>query len=140
MDLHFERIYNAPRERVWWALTNPDALERWYMKAEGLMPTVGCTFTLHDADAKGWSGWLDCEVLICDEPSVLKYRSIERKDQLVTDVTWTLVSDGDRTRVQLDHTGFNGMNGLIAGTMLRFGWKSLLKSKLAVLIESDTIQ
>jgi uncharacterized protein YndB with AHSA1/START domain len=79
MDLHFERRYNAPRERVWWALTDPDALERWYMKANGLTPNVGCKFTLHDADAKGWSGWLNCEVLVCDQPSVLKYRSTERK-------------------------------------------------------------
>jgi uncharacterized protein YndB with AHSA1/START domain len=137
MDLHFERRYNAPIERVWWALTSPGALERWYMKAEGLTPNVGCTFTLHDADAKGWSGWLDCEVLVCDEPNILKYRSVERKDQLITDVTWTLQSEGSQTRVRLDHTGFHGFNGFIAGSMLRFGWRSLLKTKLAALVESE---
>jgi uncharacterized protein YndB with AHSA1/START domain len=137
MDLHFERVYNASRDRVWWALTDPAALERWYMKADGLQPNVGCKFTLHDPDAKGWSGWLDCEVLVCDEPLLLKYRSTERKDQLVTDVTWTLLDEGARTRVRLDHTGFGGMNGFIAGTMLRFGWRSLLKTKFAALVESN---
>ncbi len=136
MDLHFERIYRASRERVWWALTNEEALKRWYMEADGLHPTVGCKFTLHDGDARGWSGWLDCEVVVVDEPRLLKYRSVERKDHLITDVTWTLSEHIDGTRVRLDHTGFNGMNGFIAGSMLRFGWKSLLKKKFAALVES----
>jgi uncharacterized protein YndB with AHSA1/START domain len=137
MDLHFERTYRASRDRVWWALTDAAALERWYMKADGLKPVVGCRFTLHDADAKGWSGWLDCEVLVADEPNVLKYRSVERKDQLITDVTWTLSDHPNGTHVRLDHTGFRGTNGFIAGTMLRFGWKSLLKKKFAELVEAQ---
>jgi uncharacterized protein YndB with AHSA1/START domain len=137
VDLHFERVYNTSPAKIWWALTDPDALGRWYMKAEGLTTEVGSTFTLHDADAKGWSGWLDCELLVCDEPHVLKYRSTERKDQLVTDVTWTLKPEGTSTRVTLDHTGFTGVNGFVAGTMLRFGWRSLLKTEFAALIESS---
>jgi uncharacterized protein YndB with AHSA1/START domain len=131
MDLHFERVYPATRDRVWHALTDPAMLERWYMQASGLSPEVGCKFTLHDPDAKGWSGWLDCEVLIADSPHRFVYRSTERKDQLVTDVAWTLSDHPDGTRVRLDHTGFAGWNGMIAGTMLRFGWKGLMKKKLA---------
>lgn len=136
MDLHFERIYPAQRERVWWALTDTGALTRWYMEPNGLVAEVGCRFTLHDADAKGWSGWLDCEVLVADRPHRFVYRSTERKDQLVTDVSWTLTDHADGTRVQLDHTGFAGWNGMIAGTMLRFGWKGLLKTELAAEIAS----
>jgi uncharacterized protein YndB with AHSA1/START domain len=136
MDLHFQRIYKASPDRVWWALTDPTALETWYMKAEGLQATKGCTFTLHDADAKGWSGWLDCEVLIATPKQLFKYRSVERKDQLVTDVTWTLTEHADGTHLRLDHTGFHGLNGIIAGSMLRFGWRSLLKSKFAALVET----
>jgi uncharacterized protein YndB with AHSA1/START domain len=135
MDLHFERTYAAPPERVWWALTDGAALQRWYVQAAGLVPHVGCRFTLHDPDAKGWSGWLDCEVLVADRPHRFVYRSIERKDQLVTDVAWTLSACDGGTRVQLDHTGFSGWNGIIAGTMLRFGWKGLLKTKLVEVIE-----
>jgi uncharacterized protein YndB with AHSA1/START domain len=140
MDLHFERVYKTTRDRVWWALTDHDALKRWYMTPTGLVAEVGCKFVLHDPDAKGWSGWLDCEVLIANQPSVLKYRSTERKDQLVTDVTWTLTDHHDGTHVRLDHTGFTGFNGFIAGSMLRFGWRSLLKTKFATLVESKVEQ
>ncbi len=80
------------------------------MEPAGLVAEVGCRFTLHDPAAKGWSGWLDCEVF---------------------DVSWTLSDHPDGTRARLGHTGFQGWSGMIAGTMLRFGWKGLLKTKLA---------
>jgi uncharacterized protein YndB with AHSA1/START domain len=92
---------------------------------------VGCRFTLHDSDAKGWSGWLDCEVLIAEPNKRFVYRSTERKDQLVTTVSWTISDHADGVHVRLDHTGFSGWNGIVAGTMLRFGWKSLLKTMFA---------
>jgi uncharacterized protein YndB with AHSA1/START domain len=131
MDLHFERVYATTPERVWWALTDMAALKRWYMEANGLTPEVGCLFTLHDSDAKGWSGWLDCEVLVAEPSERFVYRSTERKDQLITTVSWTISEHADGVHVKLDHTGFGGWNGMIAGTMLRFGWKSLLKGKFA---------
>jgi uncharacterized protein YndB with AHSA1/START domain len=131
MDLHFERIYPSTPARVWLALTEPDLVRGWYMEPDGLRAEVGCRFTLHDPDAKGWSGWLDCEVLVADEPTRFVYRSTERKDQLVTDVAWAIEPHPDGVRVRLDHTGFSGWNGMIAGTMLRFGWKSLLKGDFA---------
>jgi uncharacterized protein YndB with AHSA1/START domain len=31
-DLYFERTFDAPRERVWRALTDPDAIPRWWGK------------------------------------------------------------------------------------------------------------
>jgi uncharacterized protein YndB with AHSA1/START domain len=136
MDLHFERRYPAPVERVWWAITDPDALARWYMPADGLVAEPGRRFTLHDADAKGWSGWLDCEVLAVEPLRRFAYRSIERRDHLVTDVTWTLTEQADGTLVRLDHTGFTGWNGLVAGTILRFGWRRLLTTELAELLHT----
>jgi len=29
-DLYFERTFDAPRDRVWWAFTDPDAIPRWW--------------------------------------------------------------------------------------------------------------
>jgi uncharacterized protein YndB with AHSA1/START domain len=136
MDLHFERRYPTSVERVWWAITDPDALARWYMPAEGLVAESGCCFTLHDADAKGWSGWLDCEVLAVDPLRQFAYRTVERRDQLVTDVTWTLTAEPEGTLLCLDHTGFDGWNGFVAGTILRFGWRGLLKSDLPNLLNA----
>lgn len=138
MDLHFERHYPHSLERVWWSITDPTALAVWYMPADGLVAEPGCRFTLHDADAKGWSGWLDCEVLAVDPYRRFAYRTTERRDQLVTDVTWTLTEQTSGTLLRLDHTGFNGWNGFVAGTILRFGWRGLLKTELPDLLNSTT--
>lgn len=136
MDLHFQRHYSHGVERVWWAITDPGALAKWYMIADGLTAETGCRFTLHDPDAKGWSGWLDCEVLTAEPHHRFAYRSVERRDQLVTDVAWTLTEQPDGTLLRLDHTGFDGWNGFVAGTILRFGWRGLLKSELPELLDS----
>lgn len=138
MDLHFERRYPHSVERVWWSITDPAALARWYMSADGLVAETGCRFTLHDADAKGWSGWLDCEVLAVDRLRRFAYRTTERRDQLVTDVTWTLTEQPGGTLLRLDHTGFTGWNRFVAGTILRFGWRGLLTTELPGVLDSTT--
>jgi hypothetical protein len=53
---------------------------------------------------------------------------------LLPNVAWTIDDHPYGARVRLDHTGFSGLNGMIAGTMLRFGWKSLLKGKFAQVV------
>jgi RNA:NAD 2'-phosphotransferase (TPT1/KptA family) len=40
------------------------------------------------------------------------------------------------THLVLDHTGFSGWNGFVTGTVLRFGWRSLLRKELAEVVTS----
>jgi uncharacterized protein YndB with AHSA1/START domain len=49
-DLYFERIFDAPRERVWKALTDPDAIPRWWGKH-------GTTTTVVEMDVRPGGRW-----------------------------------------------------------------------------------
>jgi uncharacterized protein YndB with AHSA1/START domain len=130
MNLHFVRDYDAPPAAVWRALTDPALLARWYMEAHDLELTVGSSFRLHDPNAKGWSGELQCTVLEVVNEQRFAYRSLEPKDALTTEVAWTLEPHGTGTRLTLDHTGFTGVKGRLTGLLLRFGWKGLLRDSL----------
>ena len=134
MDLHFVRDYPAPPEVVWLALTEPDLVARWYMQVHDFEPIVGRTFRLHDPNARGWSGELDCTLTVWNPTNEFAYDSLECQDQLATSVRWTLAAIPSGTRITLDHTGFTGARGRLTGLLLRFGWKGLLNKQLATLV------
>lgn len=135
MNLHFVRDYPASPDAVWRALTDPDLVRAWYMEVEGLELRVGAAFVLRDPAARGWSGVLHCQVTEIDPERRFAYRSTEPRDQLVTEVRWTLEPLGGGTRLTLDHTGFTGVRGRMTGVLLRFGWKGLLSKKLPSVID-----
>jgi uncharacterized protein YndB with AHSA1/START domain len=42
--LVIERIYNAPVNRIWRAITDNDDMKHWYFDIEGFMPVIGFEF------------------------------------------------------------------------------------------------
>ncbi len=122
-DIHLEAEYPYPPERVWTALTTPEAIGDWLMETD-FKPVVGHRFQLRDPDARGWRGYVDGEVLEVDPPRKLAYTWVgdERIPQTV--VTFTLTPSGEGTRLTLDHTGFEGLRAYIVGRfLLGRGWR-----------------
>lgn len=99
-SIHCEQLLNHPPTRVWAALTEPELHARWWAAGD-IKPVVGHRFTLDMAE---W-GRQQCEVIEVEPPRRLSYRFAE--GVLDTTVTWTLVPEGDGTRLCLDHTGFD---------------------------------
>jgi uncharacterized protein YndB with AHSA1/START domain len=36
-DVHIERVFNAPRDRVWWAFTDPELVKQWWGRGNKLV-------------------------------------------------------------------------------------------------------
>ncbi len=85
--IELERVYSFPPERVWRALTDPDAIARWLMRND-FRPQVGHKFQFQAQPMPGWDGIIDCEVVELDEPRRLAYTWNSRG--MNTAVTWTL--------------------------------------------------
>ena len=49
-DLYFERTFDAPRERVWRAMTDPDLVPRWWGQ-------LGSTTTVEEMDVRPGGKW-----------------------------------------------------------------------------------
>lgn len=127
MKIRLERHYPHPVESVWAALTDREAIERWWVETD-FEPVVGRAFYFQDTPHGSWDGRVTGEVLAVDAPRSIRFSW--RGDGHETVVTYTLEADDRGTRFLLEHDGFRGFRGLFLRTLLRFGWGAFVKTTL----------
>lgn len=120
-------VYPHSVPRVWAALTDSAALERWLMPND-FAPHVGHRFKLQTKPGPGFDGTVHCEVLELDEPTRMVWSW--RGGPIDTRVVFELQEVEGGTRVSLEHSGFEGPGGLMVSLILGPGWTKLLGTKL----------
>ncbi len=128
--IELERRYAQAPAVVWRALTDPALHARWWAAGD-VRPVVGHRFDLD----MGKFGKQPCEVLAVEPERLLTYRfGIGTLD---TRITWRLLPDGDGTRLQLIHEGFDLASpmGRAALEGMRGGWPGVLQRLEQVLEE-----
>lgn len=124
---------NAPREKVWQAITERALLERWLMPND-IVPIVGHRFTFRTQPAPGFDGIVRCEIVAADAPERLVYTW--KGGPLETIVTWTLEKkEGGGTRLSLVHDGFRPEDGFTY-QILEKGWREKAAASLTQVITS----
>jgi len=105
--------YEEPRPHVWHALTDPACMTRWMVAArpEGFEPRAGCHFRFIGKPRPGWSGVIDCEVVVATAPSRLRFNWISDGDPTM-DLTFDLEELGAGTRLHFAQTGFSGATSI----------------------------
>ena len=127
-SIRIETEYPHPPERVWTALTDSRAMAEWLMPND-FQPRLGHRFQFRVANARGWSGVVDCEVTHLEPPRRLAYTW--KSDKVNTFVEWTLQSTPSGTRVELVHSGFKGIGQTILRKfMMGPGWSRMLEKVL----------
>lgn len=129
-QIKLERIYQYPIERVWQALTDRRALATWLMEND-FEPEVGRKFQFRTKPQPGFSGIVNCEVLVVEAPRHLVYTWYGGPLKKPTTVSWRLQELApDQTLLRLEHNGFEGVGGTIVRLILGAGWRGLLKKNL----------
>lgn len=123
--------YPHPVQAVWTAISDPRAIAAWLMPND-FEATVGHRFQFRDKPQPGWDGVVNCEVLECDAPRVLRYSWVG--GPLNTEVCWRLEADGSGTRVTFEHTGFEGLPAMMVSAMLQMGWNRMAKKLIPKLL------
>lgn len=137
-DLVFERDYPHPPERVWFALTNREALANWFTE-NTFEPVVGHRFYFRsDPVEPDFDGYLHCEVTECNPPYRLAYTFIGGTMQNTTVVTFILTPTGDGTHLRLEHTGFSGLHDVAVAKILEGGWGTALRKLPDVLTSLES--
>lgn len=135
-DLRFERTYPYPPERVWRALTDPQAIADWLMP-NNFEPRLGHKFEFQTEPRPGFDGRVSCEVIELDPPRRLAYTW--RGGGVNTVLRMTLEPVADGTRLTLEHTGFKGARAVMVSFILSSGWGSkILAEHLPAAIERCT--
>lgn len=134
-DLHFDVFYPHPIERVWAAVTDSQAMSEWLMPND-FEPRVGHRFTFTTKPQPGFDGIVQCEVQEIDPPKRLVFTWAGGGMQTLLTIRLEPATGG--TRVQLDHTGFEGVRAIAISYILGNGWPGILKEKLAGLLDRRT--
>ena len=150
-DLIIERVFDAPRELVWWAFTDPDQLAQWFGPVGYHVPRESVTVDLRvggeqrfemvpdspEMPAAGWSSGVFAEIV---EPSLLvTHEDLEGEAAIffgASRITMRLElhDEGGRTRMVL-HQGPYGES--ILGDA-REGWGSSFTKLDALLARQAT--
>ena len=129
-----EVTYPYPVEQVWRALTDKDALSRWFMETD-FEPLVGKTFTFKTKPAPGFDGVVTGEVIAAQRPHHLAYtwRGGPLEE---TVVRFWLEPKGNVTHLKFEHSGFSGAREMLPSFILGFGWRRLLNKDLPTWLEA----
>ena len=121
-QIRIKKEYPYPPDRIWFALTDTTALEKWFLPND-FVAEVGSTFTFRDKPAPGFDGIIRGEVLTSDPPERLVYTW--RGGSIATEVEFNLsLTTTGGTLLHLEHRGFSGLvNKLMVRNILALGWR-----------------
>lgn len=122
-NLVFEYELPHPVERVWWALTDRDALAGWFMQTD-LAAALGVRFTIRGKPEGAWRGWTECRILELVENERIVWSFDAEEGVEPTIVAFDLTSHGETTLLRLTHSGTASAG--IAGQLGR-GWPAFLE-------------
>jgi uncharacterized protein YndB with AHSA1/START domain len=102
-----EREMPHPPDKIWRALTQPHLIQEWLMK-NNFEPVVGHQFRLRADPQPGWSGVIDCEVLVVEPNKTLAYtwNAGEAALAIKSVVTLSLTPTPTGTLLRMEQTGF----------------------------------
>ena len=120
-DLRFEELYPYAIDRVWQAITDPEAISDWLMPTD-FAPRLGHKFQFRTKPQPGFDGIVNCEVIELDPPRRLAYTW--KGGGIDTVATFTLESVPQGTKLVLEHKGFKGPRGIMVSVLMSKGWRS----------------
>ena len=99
-----ERVYKAPANRVWQAITDKDQMKQWYFDIAEFSPEVGFEFQFEGRN-EGRVYLHLCKVTEVVPEKKLKYSWRYEGHEGLSFVTFELFAEGDKTKLRLTHEG-----------------------------------
>ena len=134
-----ERIFNAPGEKVWEAITDKDKMKQWYFDLEEFIPEVGFEFTFY-------GGSKEQQYLhICKITEVIPGKKLKHSWQYdgypgESFVTFELFPEGDKTTLKLTHAGLHTFpqdSKDFAKESFSKGWTHIIGTSLKEYLEKE---
>ena len=136
-----EQIYQAPVTIVWNALTGKNRMKEWYFDIHEFQPVIGFEFSfVAGSEEKKYTHLCKITDLINEKKIGYswRYEGIEG----ISYVKFELFPEGDKTRLQLTHSGvgsFKTDNSDFARESFEKGWNHIIGSSLKNYVEKDQV-
>jgi uncharacterized protein YndB with AHSA1/START domain len=128
-----ERIFHAPVNRIWQALTDREEMKKWYFDIPAFKPEVGFEFQFYGQGHKGEQYLHLCRITDVIPGRKLRYSWQYDKYEGISFVTFELFREGENTRLVLTHEGletFPQNNADFARESFAEGWTYLVTKSL----------
>lgn len=131
-----ERVYDAPVEKVWVALTDNEQLKQWYFQIGDFKAEVGFAFVF-TGESEGVKYIHNCIITDIEPGQRLAYSWQYEGFPGHSLVTFELFPEGDKTKIRLTHEGLESFPDLPAFKQENFaaGWNEIIGSHLKRFVE-----
>ena len=138
-----EKVLPYAPEKIWRSLTQSERIAKWLMPND-FEANVGRRFTFRTKPMGDWDGVVQCEVLQCDPPRLLRYSwkggsdsNPEYGSRLSSEVTWTLTAVDGGTHLKMVHDGFVFPGNKFAFDAMSPGWGKVMDGIARVTAEGE---
>ncbi len=100
-----ERIYDAPVEKVWKAITQKEQMKQWYFDIAKFSPEIGFEFQFTGKGKTGEEFVHNCKITDVVTNKKLRHSWAYKGYEGISFVTWELFDEGGKTKVKLTHEG-----------------------------------
>ncbi|MFN8238652.1 MAG: SRPBCC domain-containing protein [Chitinophagales bacterium] len=135
-----ERVFDAPRQLVWRALTEKELMKQWYFDLKDFNPTPGFQFEFKGGHEDGIQYNHLCEITEVVTEQKLTYSWKYEGYEGISYVTFELFDEGGSTRLKLTHTGigsFPSDNPDFAIHNFEAGWNHIIHTSLKNFLETS---
>lgn len=136
-----ERTFNAPVQKVWEAITEPENMRQWYFDIKSFKPEVGFSFQFA-ADMDGTPFIHECEVTEAIPYKKISYSWSYKGFAGTSWVSFELFDEDGQTRLVLTHTGLHNFPADSPYFERRHfvqGWNYFLDDRLKAFVEEGTL-
>ena len=133
-----ERVFNAPVNRVWQAITDKDKMKEWYFDFKSFKPEPGYTFQFYGGTEEKQYLHL-CKITDVVPGKKISYSWEYEGFPGKSFVTFELFDEGGKTRLKLTHEGletFPADNPDFAKENFVAGWTEIIGTNLKKFVEN----
>ena len=134
-----EKIYNAPVEKVWYAITDKNEMKKWYFDLAEFKPEVGFEFQFYGQGKDGEQYLHLCQITEVTARKKLTHNWRYDGFEGNSFVTFELFDEGVKTRLKLTHAGLETFpmtaNNAFAKENFVEGWTAITGTMLKDYLE-----
>lgn len=135
-----ERVFDAPINTVWQAITDKDHMQQWYFILDEFKPEMGFQFTFSGRGQQGEEYLHLCTITDLMEPNRLQYSWKYKNHPGYSLVTFELFETGNQTRLILSHHGletFPQDKPDFSRNSFKEGWNEIINNSLKGFLEKN---
>jgi len=135
-----ERIYGAPVEKVWKAISDKNEMRKWYFDVSDFKPEVGFEFQF-EGNNEGRIYLHLCKVMEVVTGRRLRYSWTYKGYEGQSYVTFELFAEGNKTRLKLTHEGLETFPDIPDFRKENFitGWTAIIGEVLPAYLEGKNV-